>query len=442
MTTPWPIVRLGDLVEIKHGFAFKGEYFTEVPNENVLLTPGNFRIGGGYKGEKLKYYTGSVDDEFVLHEGDLIVTMTDLSKAADTLGYPALVPHEPGRKFLHNQRLGRILLKDKNQLDLRYLYFLLCSQLYRNEVLASVTGTTVKHTSPKKIAAFTLALPTLHEQQRIAHILGILDDKINLNRRMNETLELTARTIFQSWFTDFDPVSTKAEGRHPFGMDSETAALFPDGFEESEIGKVPKRWQVHSIGDMVDAVGGATPSTKEPSYWNGEVCFATPKEMSSLSAPVLLETDRHITEEAVAKISSGILPVGTVLLSSRAPIGYLAITEVPVAVNQGIIAMICNRDLPNYYVLNWTAQNMETIIGRANGTTFLEISKKSFRPIKLVVPPAALLQRFTELVEPLYKQVTLNIKETQALAILRDVLFPKLMSGELSLSNFSFSKAS
>ena len=151
----WTESSLNDLVEVKHGFAFQGKFFHDEPQGDVLLTPGNFSIGGGFKAEKFKYYDGPVPDEFVLCEGDLIVTMTDLSKEADTLGYPAFVPSRTDRRrYLHNQRLGKFLIKDRRALDLRYLHYLLCSQEYRDEVLASATGTTVKHTSPERIKRF------------------------------------------------------------------------------------------------------------------------------------------------------------------------------------------------------------------------------------------------------------------------------------------------
>ena len=157
----------------------------------------------------------------------------------------------------------------------------------------------------------------------------------------------------------------------------------------------------------------------------------TPKDMSSLTSPVILDTSRCITDAGVDKISSGRLPIGTVILSSRAPIGYIAIAEVPVSVNQGIIAMVCNRDLPNYYVLYWTEANMETIKGNAGGTTFAEISKNNFRPIPVIIPQKNIIENFVKQVKPLHDKITLNLKEIISLASLRDTLLPKLISGEL-----------
>ncbi|OPZ84069.1 MAG: EcoKI restriction-modification system protein HsdS [bacterium ADurb.Bin429] len=277
-----------------------------------------------------------------------------------------------------------------------------------------------------------ITVPPIHEQRAIAHILGSLDDKIELNRRMNATLEAMARALFRSWFVDFDPVRAKAAGKQPDGMDTTTAALFPDSFEDSALGRVPKGWKVSTIGDEVRVVGGSTPSTAEPAYWeDGTINWATPKDLSTLSSPVLLHTERQITEAGLAKISSGLLPHGTVLLSSRAPIGYIALAEKPIAINQGFIAMVCDGSLPNLYVLYWTREHMEIIIGRANGTTFLEVSKANFRPIPMLVPSPKVLNAFMSIVELLFQRLTVNLVESAQLAVMRDSLLPKLLSGEI-----------
>ena len=433
MAGDWEDTTLADVMEVKHGFAFPGESIRDEPPGEVLLTPGNFAIGGGFKGDKFKYFDGEVPADYVLSEGDLIVTMTDLSKQADTLGFPAIVPQNRGPCYLHNQRLGKVLIKDGAKLDKGFLFYLLCTAEYRHEVLASATGTTVKHTSPGRILAHKAKLPPLSEQKRIAEVLGALDDKIELNRRRNATLEATARALFQSWFVDFDPVRAKLDGSQPSGMDAATAALFPDSFEESPLGHIPRGWKVKPVGDVIDCVGGGTPSTSEPKYWEGGTHhWTTPKDFSSLQAPILLNTDRELTDAGIAKISSGLLPAGTLLMSSRAPVGYLAISAIPVAINQGFIAMKCNESASNYFMLNWCQQNMAEIEGRATGTTFAEISKQNFRPIPLVLSTQEIMTAFSERVAPLYDQITANLRQSRTLATLRDTLLPKLLSGELS----------
>jgi type I restriction enzyme S subunit len=188
------------------------------------------------------------------------------------------------------------------------------------------------------LSRFPITLLPVADQKAIAHILGTLDDKIELNRKTNETLEAMAKALFKSWFVDFDPVRAKAEGR-PTGLPAEISDLFPDSFEDSELGEIPSGWRVTPVGDVVECVGGSTPSTSEADYWDGgEYFWATPKDLSSLSEPFLLDTAKKITADGVQRISSGILPVGTVLLSSRAPVGYVAAACVPVSINQGFIA--------------------------------------------------------------------------------------------------------
>ncbi len=259
-----------------------------------------------------------------------------------------------------------------------------------------------------------------------------LDDKIEFNRRMNETLEGMARGLFKSWFVDFDPVRAKRDGHAVPGLDAATAALFPDGFQHVDRELVPRGWKIRPIGDLVKAVGGGTPSTKEASFWeNGTHCWATPRDLSKLQSPILLDTERKITDIGLAKISSGILPAGTLLLSSRAPVGYLALAQMPVAVNQGFIAMVCGEALSAYFVLNWCCQNMDEVERRASGTTFQEISKANFRPIPVVLPPRSLLQAFTAIVRPLYQRLAVNLRTSGKLAALRDTLLPKLLSGEI-----------
>ncbi len=200
--------------------------------------------------------------------------MTDLSKQSDTLGYPAFVPAcNEGRRYLHNQRIGKITLKDIAPTDARYIYYVMCSTECRNEVLASATGTTVKHTSPDRIKRFRFSLPPLQEQRTIAHILGTLDDKIELNRRMNETLDTMARALFKSWFVDFEPVRAKVEGTEA-RLPPAVSQLFPDGYDNSALGKVPLGWKVVGLSELIDV------NPRRPSLRKGESAPYVP--MSSM----------------------------------------------------------------------------------------------------------------------------------------------------------------
>jgi len=295
-------------------------------------------------------------------------------------------------------------------------------------------GAVQQHFNVGAAKKMKVAVPSLARQDQVVGVLGSLDDRITLLRETNATLEAIAQALFKSWFVDFDPIHAKQQGRAPEGMDEATAALFPESFEESELGLVPKGWRVAPVGDVVESVGGGTPDTKEPAYWEpGEHCWTTPKDLSGIQAPVLLATDRKLSAQGLAKVSSGLLPAGTLLMSSRAPIGYLAIAQVPLAINQGYIAMLPTSQLPPLYLLFWCRHNMDVIKGRANGSTFMEISKKAFRPIPALVPPAPVLDAFASIAGSLFDRLVENEQQAQTLATLRDTLLPRLISGQLCL---------
>jgi type I restriction enzyme, S subunit len=187
----WEVVSIGDEVHIKHGYAFEGQYFSPETSDDILLTPGNFAIGGGFKGDKFKYYSGPVPEEYVLREDDLLVTMTDLSKAGDTLGYPALIPKPEKYRFLHNQRLGKVVIKPTSVISKLFLYYLMQTDNYRQEILGSATGSTVKHTSPNRIQAFAFAFPSPQIMKRFDDLAVSLYSGIKVNEQMALTLAET-----------------------------------------------------------------------------------------------------------------------------------------------------------------------------------------------------------------------------------------------------------
>ena len=286
-------------------------------------------------------------------------------------------------------------------------------------------------------------VPDVAEQERIAWVLSALDDKIELNRRTNETVEAMARAVFRDWFVDFGPTRRKAAGlTDPAAIlggllpDPEKAAplaaLFPDSFGANGL---PEGWEEREVGDLCPIVGGGTPSTKEPAFWNGGTHnWATPKDLSKLSGLFLNETERQVTDAGLAKVSSGLSPVGSVLLSSRAPIGYVAIAVKPVAVNQGFIVMQPAPAFPTEFAYFWTLENLDLIKANANGSTFQEISKKNFRPLLANHAGEDLVAKFAEVAEPMMDLIRNNEQENQTLAATRDLRLPKLMSGDLRLT--------
>ena len=426
MRDEWPKKSLGELIEIKHGFAFKGEFFQEGVCKDVLLTPGNFAVGGGFKSEKFKFYGGPVPNEYVLRQGDLIVTMTDLSKNADTLGYPAIVPLcDKGFRFLHNQRLGKVIVKNNDFLDSGYLYYLMCSRTYRYEVLASATGTTVKHTAPERIKRFRFDLPPLGEQRQIAHILGTLDDKIELNRQMNATLEAMARAIFKSWFVDFDPVRAKMEGRGPVGMDPETAALFPSKFQDSPLGEIPAGWEVGTLGEIAQNVRRS----------------AKVNEIDSDNVYIGLE---HMPKRNIAlsewETTDGIgsnksrFRKGEILFGKLRPYFH----KVGVAPIDGV----CSTDIlviqpveSEWFGVVLGSVSCDKFVAytdaHSTGTRMPRTNWGDMSRYEIALPQANLAKKYTELIQPWVERIIDNIHQSHTLSQLRETLLPNLLSGEI-----------
>ena len=316
-----------------------------------------------------------------------------------------------------------------------YLYYWL--SVHTEELERHASGSTFRELSGSALKSITLRLPPVGEQWRIARVLGGLDDKIELNRRMAETLEEMARVLFRSWFVDFEPVRAKQEGRWRRGqslpgLPAHLYEAFPDHLEPSELGPIPAGWRVAALGDVVELAGGGTPSTKRAEFWDGgEHCWATPRDLAALTSPVLLSTERKITDAGLAQISSSLLSEGTLLMSSRAPIGYLAIACVPVAINQGFIAITAKAGMSNLFMLNWCEMFRERIMTYANGSTFLEISKANFRQVPIVVPDAAVVEAFDTAVRGTIERLAAHIRESDRLAAQRDALLPRLLAAPL-----------
>jgi type I restriction enzyme S subunit len=286
---------------------------------------------------------------------------------------------------------------DQKKADYEFVFYYIWSKYEELENIA--VGAAQQNLSVGVIADFPIQLPPLSEQTAIAEVLSSLDNKIDLLHRQNKTLEQLAETLFRQWFV-----------------------------EEAE-----ESWEVGTIEDVVLVKGGTTPSTSNPDFWDGEIYWTSPRDLANNASIFLFNTERKITEEGLAQIGSGLLPIGTVLLSSRAPIGYLAITQIPVAINQGYIAIICDKSISNYFMFLWCKANMETIENAGNGSVFQEISKSSFKTLEFVKPPKDKLLKFDRTVEPIFQKIMSNQIQIRALTQLRDALLPKLMSGEIRI---------
>ncbi|MFN4845096.1 MAG: restriction endonuclease subunit S [Dolichospermum sp.] len=333
------------------------------------------------------------------------------------------------RKVALGQRL--ITLRgNPTILNNNYLKFLMQSFFVQNQLHERATGTTVLGIKQSELRKINLVIPPLSEQKAIAHILSSLDDKIELNRQMNETLEAMAKAIFKSWFVDFDPVSAKRSGRQPAGMDTATADLFPDEFEESSLGLIPKGWRVGKLGDLGKIVTGKTPSTKVAEYFGGNVPFITPSDMDGKKT--ISRTARYLTEDGVNAVKSAKIPAGSIMVSCiGSDMGKVACTVQDSVTNQQINSIIAN-DYSREYIYYNLSQRKEELQNLAGGGSAVPILNKGhFSNIEILIPDIYLLKQFDNFSNTFTKKIYENDEESHILATLRDTLLPKLMSGEI-----------
>lgn len=412
---------LGSYIRVKHGFAFKGEHFTEAETPDVLVTPGNFAIGGGFLADKPKYYAGPVPDDYILQEGDLVVTMTDLSKAGDTLGYPALVPRTLGIRYLHNQRIGLVEIKEGAEADKRFLFYRLRASDYRHHILATASGSTVRHTSPGRIREFETTLPAITEQRAIAGVLGSLDDKIEQNRRTARALERLARAIFRAWFVDFEPVKAKAAGATVFpSLPQPVFDALPTRFVDSDIGPVPEGWEVKALSECVHLTMGQSP----PSEYYNEIGEGLPFHQGVTDYGF-----RFPTHRVFCTVNSRIAEPRDVLLSVRAPVGRINVADRRLVLGRGLAGLRHLSGLQSF-LLHQLSHVFAEEDAVGDGTIYKAVTKQFLSKMPMISPGEDAQAAFENIARPLDDLVAASEIESRKLVEMRDYLLPKLLSGQ------------
>lgn len=315
----------------------------------------------------------------------------------------------------------------------KYTYYYLRHLRVREWIVRHALGATMPNLNTSILSACPIAVPPLATQQAIACILGALDDKIDLNRTMSQTLEAMARAIFKSWFVDFDPVRGKVAGQEPQGLKPEIAALFPDGFEESELGEIPKGWEVQSFTKGIDVIGGGTPKTSVPEYWGGSIPWFSVVDTPQSGEIFVTSTAKTITQDGVENSSTRLLPIGTTIISARGTVGNLALVAIPMAMNQSCYGLNAGSKQNGYYLYFLSVNAVETLRQRTHGSVFSTITRDTLNSVQIVAPPNELIFAFEKIVGSLLQRILLGVQESRTLAALRDALLPKLISGELRI---------
>ncbi|HRF11141.1 MAG: EcoKI restriction-modification system protein HsdS [Candidatus Accumulibacter phosphatis] len=404
----WREFELGDGIHVKHGFAFKGEYFA-ASGEHMVLTPGNFLEKGGFRVRdgKERFYHADFPEDYLLTEGDLIVAMTEQGEGL--LGSAARIPSEG--KYLHNQRLGLVQITDPELLDKRFLYWVFNSADVRAQIRASATGAKVKHTAPERIKKIRLKVPELSDQQAIAWVLDSYDNLIATNQRHIALLEEAAHRLYREWFVHL---------RFP-GHES---VPVKDG--------VPEGWKKGTAHDFVSILSGGTPKTGIEHYWGGDIPFFTPKD--SPDAYYALGTEKTLTESGLASCNSRLFAKETTFITARGTVGKVALAQKPMAMNQSCYALVPKQDYDNLFLFAAIKDAVEHFKQVAVGGVFDAIVVDTFKVIPFVLPDAAATRAFGSAVRPLFQQVETLLLQIQQLAQARDLLLPNLMSGQLDVS--------
>jgi type I restriction enzyme, S subunit len=391
---------------VKHGFAFKGEYFSD-NGSHVVLTPGNFNEEGGFRLRpgKDRFYSGDIPEEYILESGDLIVAMTE--QGAGLLGSSALIPDDD--KYLHNQRLGLIKIQERSLIDKHFLYYLFNTRLVRGQISGSATGTKVRHTAPERIYRVKVSVPArVAEQQRIASTLSAYDDLIENNRRRIKLLEQSARLLYKEWFVHL---------------------RFP-GHEHGQIKDgVPEGWEKKTADDVMDVLSGGTPKTSIPDYWDGDIPFFTPKDATDFA--YVSSTEKTLTEDGLRSCNSKLYPKDTVFITARGTVGKINLAQTPMAMNQSCYALVAKPPLNQHYLYFALVDGVEQFRSRAVGAVFDAIIRDTFKMIPFLVPDEKIAVEFTEHSRPILRQIDVLSTEIRKLTQARDLLLPRLMNGEM-----------
>ena len=395
----WQELNLGEAIHIKHGYAFKGEFFSDT-GKYIVLTPGNFHEEGGFRTRpgKDRFYSGDIPGDYILQEGDLIVAMTE--QGPGLLGSSAMIP--TGDIYLHNQRLGLIDVLDETKLDRKFLYYLFNTRVVRGQISGSASGTKVRHTAPERIYRVKVRVPCVSDQIRMAATLSAYDDLIENNRRRIHLLEEAARLLYREWFVHL---------------------RFP-GYEWVRVGDgVPVGWERKTLSEVADITMGQSPDsiyyTEDGNglpFHQGVTNFGT----------------RFLSHKIYCTVDARLAGPGDILFSVRAPVGRINITLDKIVIGRGLAAIRSKFDQQNFLFYALKSHFFkEDMIG--GGAIFAAITKKDIHGVELQQPSEDVVRRFIDYAHPIDAQIENLHYAISRLSSARDLLLPRLMNGDIQL---------
>lgn len=425
-TYPMQSISLG--AKFISGYAFKSQDFGEIGHPVIKIKNIQDRQVTTADSQRVPESLIKTNiTKFFLSNRDVLIAMT----GQGSVGRVGRLQCSKIEKPVMNQRVGKFIADEKN-LNIDYLHYVISSPPYGDHLFALGSGSGQPNLSPAAILSVQIPFPTYELQVHIASILNSIDDRIALLRETNTTLEAIAQALFKSWFVDFDPVRAKQQGIAPEGMDAATAALFPDSFEESELGLVPSGWRVGRVADIGEVICGKTPPTSEPANYGDDVPFITIPDMHDLLT--ITSTKRLLSILGANTQKKKTLPSGSICVSCIATAGLVARVTTPSQTNQQINSVVPFPKWGNSFPL-FTLRRIGDAVraGGSGGSVFHNLNKSGFEQLKVLFPSKRLALTFNEIVEQIIEKIISNQKQAQTLTTLRDTLLPRLISGQLRL---------
>lgn len=405
----WEKVKLGELYTVHNGLSKSRKFFgTGFPFVSFSVVFNNYFLPRELS--ELAQTTEKEQDSYSIRRGDVLITRT--SETIDELGMSSVALKDyPFATY--NGFTKRMRPINPTRVVPEYIGYYLRNPEFRSKFLAFSTMTTRASLRNEDLLGLEVSLPPLETQNRIASILSAYDDLIENNQKQIKLLEEAAERLYKEWFVDL---------------------RFPGHEDVKIVDGVPEGWKKTFIGNICATIGGGTPSTKNISYYQGgKIKWVTPTDITRNDSLILLDTERKITEDGLANSSAKLLPPYTILMTSRASVGFFGICKSEVCTNQGFISCIPYEDNTRMYLLYNLKERVEEIKQSAGGSTFLEISKTSFRNMEIILPTQKILNDFNDVVVQIVKKMETLTESKVLLQEARDRLLPKLMSGEIEV---------
>ena len=459
------LTTLGEYISIQGGYAYKSQQFIENSTYPVLKIK-NIRTGYVDINDCAYIDKNSADEteRYIVSEGDVLISLTGSGpNAPQSLVGRVARFWDKGKRAWINQRVGRVVLKKDKTVHKDFIFYFLGTKESQNYLVANSSGSANQaNINGAIIEALPFPRIDYSTSKKISKVLRTLDEKINLNNQINQTLESIAQAIFKSWFIDFEPVRAKITAKQT-GQDPEraamcaisgkseaeleqmakedfaelqaTAALFPDELIESELGEVPRGWEVTNINAVTKSIfSGGTPSTKETAYWNGEIPWLSSGETRN---KIIVSTEKSITELAVNKSSTKQAIYGDILIASAGQghtRGQTSFNGMSCYINQSIVALRANDRISGYwlyYCLEPRYDEMRSLSDSHSSRGSLTTKLLASMPV--ILPTIELIVSFDKIIKSMVIHQIKNLREIKVLENIRDSLLPKLLSGEVDV---------